>query len=160
MKPERVEAARELLRKACQLQIQGELEAAAGLFRQSIALHPTAGAHALLGAAYHLLGRLDEAIAECRRAIELDASSGHPYNEIGACLMELGRHEEAIPWLEQATRAAGYDACHLAWHRLGLVYLELQLYALARDCFQHALDIEPDFEPAGESLDHVRRLIQ
>lgn len=160
MEHDRLEAARELLRKAYQLQIQGELEAAIDLYKQSIALHPTAEAHTFLGWTYRFQGRLDEAIAECRRAIEVDPSFGNPYNDIGAYLIELGRYEEAIPWLEQATRAARYESYHFAWHNLGRVYMEQQLYGLARDCFQHALDIEPDYKPAREALERVRRLIQ
>ena len=35
-------------------------------------LYPTAEAHTLLGWTYHFQGRLDDAIAECKRAIEID----------------------------------------------------------------------------------------
>jgi tetratricopeptide (TPR) repeat protein len=160
MEPGRLEAARELMRKAYQLQVQGELEAAIGLYQQSIAVCPTAEAHTFLGWTYRLLGRLEDAIAECRRAIELDPAFGNPYNDIGAYLIELGRPEEAIPWLEQATRAPRYETYHYPWYHLGRVYLHQQLYGLARDCFQHALDIEPGYKPALEALENVRRLIQ
>lgn len=48
--------------------------------------------------------RLDEALAECKRAIACDPDFGSPYNDIGGYLMEMGRDDEAIPWLEQAKR--------------------------------------------------------
>jgi tetratricopeptide (TPR) repeat protein len=100
MEEDRKEFARELLRKAYQLQMRGELEAAIDLYKQSIALHPTAEAHTFLGWTYRFQGRLEEAIEECRRAIEVDPAFGNPYNDIGAYLIELGRAAEAIPWLE------------------------------------------------------------
>lgn len=157
---ERAEFARELLRKAFQLQTQGDLEAAANLYKESIAVYPTAEAHTFLGWTYRMQGLLEEAIAECRRAIEVDPEFGNPYNDIGSYLIEMGRHEEAVPWLEQATRAPRYKSYHYPWYNLGRVYLEQQLFGLARDCFQHALDIEPDYRPAQEALERVRRLIQ
>jgi len=156
----RTALALEILRRACQLQEQGDLDTAIHLCRQSIALHPTTEAHSFLAGALRCQGLLEEAITESHRAIELDASRGVPFNDIGLCLIELGRHHEAIPWLEQATRASHYDAFHLPWFNLGLVYLEKQLFGLARDCFQHSLDIDPDFQPAREAFDRVRRLIQ
>jgi len=52
-------------------------------------------------------GKLDDAIAECKRAIELDPEFGNPYNDIGAYMIEMGRFEEAIPWLERAIEARG-----------------------------------------------------
>jgi tetratricopeptide (TPR) repeat protein len=66
-------------------------------------LHPTAEAHTFLGWTYHFQGRLDDAIAECKRAIEIDPEFGNPYNDIGAYLIELKRFDGAIPWLERAT---------------------------------------------------------
>jgi len=154
------EIALEICRRAYQLQMQGELDAAIDLYRQSIAVCPTAEAHTFLGWTYRFQGRLDEAIAECRRAIEVDPTFGNPYNDIGAYLIELGRPTEAIPWLEQATRAARYENYHFPWHNLGRVYFAQQLYNLARDCFRHALEIEPGYEPALEALARVKRLIQ
>lgn len=160
MDSDRQEMAKELLRRAFQLQMQGELEAAVEMYKQSIALYPTAEAHTFLGWTYRFQGRLEEAIEECRRAIEVDPAFGNPYNDIGAYLIELGRPEEAIPWLEKATRAERYESYHFPWHNLGRVYVKQELYNLARDCFQNALDIEPGYEPAREALERVRRLIQ
>jgi Tfp pilus assembly protein PilF len=160
MDNDRTTLAHEILRRACQFQEQGDLDTAIHLCRQSISLQPTAEAHSFLAGTLRVQGLLEEAITESRRAIELDASRGVPYNDIGLCLIDLGRPNEAIPWLEQATRAARYEAFHLPWFNLGRIYLEQQLFGLARDCFQHALDIDPDFQPACDALDRVRRLIQ
>jgi hypothetical protein len=40
------------------------------------------------------------------RAIQVDPDFGNPYNDIGAYLINLGRHDEAMAWLEQAIGAA------------------------------------------------------
>jgi tetratricopeptide (TPR) repeat protein len=160
MEEDRPALARELLRKAYRLQMQGDLDAAIQLYRQSIALYPTAEAHTFLGWTYRFQGRLDEAIEECRKAIEVDPEFGNPYNDIGSYLIELGRHDEAIPWLEQATRAVRYESFHYPWFNLGRVYVEKQWYNRARECFENALDIEPGYEPAAEALARLRRLIQ
>ncbi|MGA2847071.1 MAG: tetratricopeptide repeat protein, partial [Candidatus Acidiferrales bacterium] len=72
------------------------------LYTKSLDIFPTAEAHTFLGWTYHFQGKVDEAIAECKRAIEVDPEFGNPYNDIGSYLIALGRHDEAIPWLEQA----------------------------------------------------------
>ncbi len=68
------------------------------LYQASVAEHPTAEAHTFLGWAYALQRRFVAAIAECKRAIEVDPTFGNPYNDIGAYLVELGREDDAIPW--------------------------------------------------------------
>ena len=52
--------------------MKGELEEAVNLYKQSIAAHPTAEAYTFLGWTYSFMGRLDDAIEECHKAIEQD----------------------------------------------------------------------------------------
>jgi len=63
--------------------MQGELDPAIELYRRSIEVCPTAEAHTFLGWTYSFQGRLDEARAECLKAIEVDPHFGNPYNDIG-----------------------------------------------------------------------------
>ncbi len=151
--------AAEFLQRAYQLQMQGELELAVRLYQRSIQLNPTAEAHTFLGWTYRFQGRLEEAIAECKRAIEIDPSYGNPYNDIGAYLIDLGRPAEAISWLERATRSARYATYHYAWFNLGRAYAAQEMYSRALECFAHAQDIEPGYEPAAEAESRVRRLL-
>ena len=95
----------EVLQDAYQAQMEGDYDRAVELYQSSLELHPTAEAHTFLGWTYHFQGRLDDAIAECRRAIDIDPEFGNPYNDIGAYLIELRRLDEAIPWLERASRS-------------------------------------------------------
>ncbi|WP_321475722.1 tetratricopeptide repeat protein [uncultured Paludibaculum sp.] len=150
----------DLLQRAFQLQQQSEFELAAELFRKSIEVHPTAEAHTFLGWTYHAQGRIQDAIAECRKAIEIDPDFGNPYNDTGAYLIELGRPQDAIPWLERATTCTRYYTFHYPWYNLGRAYTALELFSRACECFQNALDIEPGYALAQEALERVRRLIQ
>src|ERR1700719_158342 len=109
MSQETLSRAWEVLQDAYQAQMEGDYERAVELYRSSLQLHPTAEAHTFLGWTYHFQGKLDEAIAECKLAIELDPEFGNPYNDIGAYLIELGRFEEAIPWLGVAYKARRED---------------------------------------------------
>ena len=83
----------ELWQQAYAHQLQGDLERAITLYQESIRVHPTAEAHTFLGWTYSFQGRIDEAIAECHRAIEVDPDFGNPYNDIGVYLM----HQDRLP---------------------------------------------------------------
>src|SRR5262249_60113491 len=91
-------------------------------YRLSISIAPTAEAHTFLGWAMSFKGDAEAAIAECHRAIEIDPDFGNPYNDIGAYLVELGRPDEAIPWLERAKTAKRYEPRHFPFFNLARVY--------------------------------------
>jgi Tfp pilus assembly protein PilF len=111
----------------------------------------------LAGAPSH--GRLEDAIAECKRAIEIDPEFGNPYNDIGAYLIEQSRFDEAIPWLERATEAQRYEPRHFPHYNLGRAYLGKEMYANAMRCFQEALNIEPRYSLARQALASLRRMV-
>ena len=156
----RFEMARELFQNAYQLQMQGDFDLAAQFYKRSIELHPTAEAHTFLGWTYHYQGKIDEAIAECKKAIVVDPTFGNPYNDIGAYLIERGEHHQAIPWLEQAIASPRYDAFHYPWYNLGRVYVAQEVYTKARQCFQKSLEIAPGYTLAEEALQKLRMLLQ
>lgn len=140
--------------------MQGDLELAADLYRRSIEIHPTAEGYTFLGWTYRFQGRLDDAIAECRKAILEDPTYGNPYNDIGAYLMEKGHHDEAITWLEQATVAGRYESYHFPWYNLGRCYVAKEMFRRAQECFEHSLDIEPGYSLAIEALAKLKRAVQ
>ncbi|OLC85243.1 MAG: hypothetical protein AUI53_04330 [Acidobacteria bacterium 13_1_40CM_2_60_7] len=159
MSQETLARAWEILQDAYQAQMEGDYERAVELYESSIAMHPTAEAHTFLGWTYHYQGKLDRAIAECKRAIEIDPEFGNPYNDIGAYLIELGQPDNAIPWLERATEAQRYEPRHFPHYNLGRAYLAKEMYARAEACFQKALRIEPRYVLAREALDTLRRQV-
>ena len=156
----RVELAMELFQKAYALQMQGELDLAEALYKRSIELHPTAEAYTFLGWTYKFQGKLDEAITECKNAILIDPGFGNPYNDIGAYLIEQGKLDEAIPWLEKATQSARYASFHYPWYNLGRIYMYKEHLNRARECFEKALAIEPKYEVAREALQKIKRSVQ
>src|SRR6202521_5732294 len=114
--------AKQRFQEAFEAQMAGDYDRAVELFLESLALHPTAEAYTFLGWTYHFQGKIEEAIAECKRAIEIDPDFGNPYNDIGAYLIDLNRYDEAIPWLEQALTAKRYVQRHFPYCNLGRVY--------------------------------------
>ena len=102
-----LERAIELWRQAYRRQMEGELDVAIGLYKQSIQVRPTAEAHTFLGWTYSFQGRLEEATAECLRAIEIDPEFGNPYNDIGVYLMQQNKLEEPSPGWRRPSAPAG-----------------------------------------------------
>lgn len=48
------------------------------------------------------LGRLDEALADNKRALALDPTNADTYGNIGHVLMSSGRNEEALSWFDRS----------------------------------------------------------
>ncbi|HWP34209.1 MAG TPA: tetratricopeptide repeat protein [Thermodesulfobacteriota bacterium] len=145
--------ATQLWQRAYRHQMAGDLERAIELYRRSIRIYPTAEAHTYLGWTYSFQGRLEEATRECLKAIEIDPDFGNPYNDIGCYLMQQGRLEEAIPWLEKAKRAPRYDPRHFPYMNLGRIYLKQGRWWDAMREFEAAVTLAPDDV-------HARRLFQ
>jgi len=152
-----IELAAELFRRAFEAQQGGDLDEAVSLYKQSIAAHPTAEAHTFLGWTYSFQGNLAGAIEECHKAIAVDPDFGNPYNDIGAYLLEMGRPDEAIPWLEKATRAPRYQPRHFPHLNLGRAYVAKEMLSRALEEFDRALAIEPDHAPARAAATAIRR---
>ena len=160
MRGDNLQSAWELLKEAYQYQMGGEYEMAVELYRRSLEVHPTAEAHTYLGWAYHFQGKIEQAIAECKKAIQADPEFGNPYNDIGAYLIEKGEYDAALPWLERALQSRRYDSYHYPHYNLGRVYMAKEMYLKARQHFEQALQISPEYTLAREALDQVRRRLQ
>jgi tetratricopeptide (TPR) repeat protein len=151
------DAAAEYWRRAFQAQMSGDLAAAIELYQRSIAACPTAEAHTFLGWTYSFQGRLEDAIEECQKAIAVDPTFGNPYNDIGAYLIEMGRLDEAIPWLERATRATRYASPEFPRLNLARVYLAKEMYSRALEEFRAVLLIKPEHLGAQQAVAAIRR---
>ena len=141
-----------LFQQAYTQQMAGNLADAILLYKDSIDVYPTAEAHTFLGWTYSMRGRYDDAIEECRTAIAVDPTFGNPYNDIGAYLIELDRHREAIEWLEKAIVAPRYEAPHYPWVNLGRVYEKLGPWSEALRCYRKALAVMPNYQEAKRLL--------
>ena len=151
--------ANELFQQAYEHQMQGDLEEAIDLYKESINIYPTAEAHTFLGWTYAFQGKLDDAIVECKRAIELDPDFGNPYNDIGAYLIEKEMFGDAIPWLEQALQAKRYESYHFPHYNLGRAYMAQGLMKKALTEFEKALNIAPEYTLARDAMEKCTRQI-
>jgi tetratricopeptide (TPR) repeat protein len=154
------ERALELIEEAMKHQMAREFNEAIRLYKESIALYPTADAHTYLGWAYSFLGRLNEAIAQCETAIQIDPEFGNPYNDIGVYLMQQQRVDDAIPWLERAKSAKRYEPRHFPYINLGRIYLSKGMIQKALDEFGSALKINPEDTDLAELVEELRGKLQ
>lgn len=136
--------------------MKGELDEAADLYKKSIEAYPTAEAYTFLGWTYSFMGRVDDAIAECHKAIEVDPTFGNPYNDIGAYLMQKGEIDEAIPWFEHALQAPRYESYCYPHMNLGRAYEAKRDWLHAKEEYKKALLERKDYIPAAQGLGRIR----
>jgi tetratricopeptide (TPR) repeat protein len=148
--------ATQLWRAAYRYQMEGNLDRAIEHYQRSVAVHPTAEAHTFLGWSMSFQGRLEEATAECLRAIEIDPDFGNPYNDIGVYLMQQGKLDEAILWLEKAKQARRYEPRQFPFMNLGRVYLKQGRWWDALREFEGALQAAPGDVHAAKTLHRLR----
>jgi Tfp pilus assembly protein PilF len=156
---EQKKRALELWAAGYQRHVQNDLEGAIDLYNQSIQTCPTAEAYTFRGWAYEGMGRIDDAIAECRKAIEIDPDYGNPYNDIGAYLMAKGELDDAIPWLERAKQASRYEPRHFPYSNLGRLYAAKGMITAAAAEFARAVEIEPNDRTSQQMLARLRAML-
>jgi tetratricopeptide (TPR) repeat protein len=148
----------EYFQRAYDRQVHGEYDEALALYSQSIAAYPTAEAYTFRGWTYSFLGKYDEAIRECLAAIKVDPDFGNPYNDIGAYLIEQGKLDEAVPWLERAMRARRYEAYCYPHFNLGRIYEQKQHWQKAKECYARALSLNPQYLLAYHALRRLQAM--
>jgi Tfp pilus assembly protein PilF len=149
----------ELWNEAMRFHMKQDLEQAVELYTRSIEVFPTAEAYTFRGWAFEGMGRIDDAIAECHRAIEIDPGFGNPYNDIGAYLIAKNQLDEAVPWLEKAKTAPRYDPRHYPFMNLGRIYAAKGMVKRAIDEFERALELAPDEPFCVSALAQLRALL-
>jgi pentatricopeptide repeat protein len=101
----------------------GKFEEAESHYRRALAGKPTAETHNGLGYVLDRQGRTDEAVAEFRKAIEVNPKFTPSYNNLAEALVKQGKLEEAEQYYErslaQKPNAAVYDALGVVLQRLG-----------------------------------------
>ncbi len=94
------------------------------------------------GNLYIDLYQLDEAVADCKKSIELDEEAYYAYNNLGCALLKLRRLEEAIPPLEKAI-ALDPDKDHLPYLNLAECYSLTGEYEKAVKMYQEVMRLRP-----------------
>lgn len=153
------EEARRFFFEGYEKQNRGELDEAIELYKKSLDVRPTAEAYTFLGWAYSMKGHFDEAIIECHRAIEVDPDFGNPYNDIGAYLIEKGKFDDAISWLEKATQAKRYDAYCYPYYNLGRIWEQKGDWMRAREYYRQSLNANSNYVLAARALRRVEAMM-
>ena len=146
----------EVWEQAYARQIRWDLEEAIRLYKESLAIHPTAEAHTFLGWTYSFQGLIDEAIEECHKAIAVDPDYGNPYNDIGVYLMQKGDLDGAVPWLEKAKQAPRYEPRQFPYMNLGRIYLRKGQWAEAMREFEEGVRVAPKDQNMRKLLHELR----
>ncbi|MCC6442698.1 MAG: tetratricopeptide repeat protein [Armatimonadetes bacterium] len=159
MSEERQEEAEGYFHRAFELHLNEEYAEAIQHYRRSIELHPTPEAHTYLGWSYSKINEYDRAIQECLKAIRLDADFGNPYNDIGAYLIQQGKIDEAIPWLEKALAARRYEGRCYPHMNLARIWEQKLHFGRAIEEYRCALMENPDYTPALVCLTKLQSML-
>ena len=146
------ERARRLYEKGTEQLMAGQVEEAVELYGESIEAMPTAEGYTFRGWAVSFLGRMDEAIEDCKKAIRIDPEFGNPYNDIGVYLMQQGKFDDAVPWLQTAKTAKRYQPRHFPFLNMGRIFLSKGDSMRALDEFVGALDLHPQDSTALKAI--------
>ncbi|MCZ6481345.1 MAG: tetratricopeptide repeat protein [candidate division NC10 bacterium] len=139
------------------LTLMGRFAEAIRLYEKSLEIQPTAEAHTYMGWTYSHMRNLKRAIKEAEKAIRIDPDFGNPYNDIAVYLMDQGKEDEAIPYLQKAMRAKRYCCYQFPHYNMGRIYLRKKMFEKARKEFQKSLAIDPDYAPASEALELLKQ---
>lgn len=99
-------------------------------------------AHLNLGLAYADLGKLPEAMAELKIAVEQDPTDALPRHELANLQMEESDYRQAIVQLKEVTRLDPEN--YEAWLDLGICYAQKGFYAEAERAYEAARALKAD----------------
>jgi adenylate cyclase len=132
--------------------------------KRAIALDDAdAMAHMLFSIGLAFSRRLEPAITEARRAVELNPNFSTAYVPLGNALMVSGRPAEAIPCFETAIRLSPIDPRnHIYFSHLAEAQLGNRDYDAAVVAAERAIDLKSDYAYAhfvrAAALGHLNRL--
>jgi len=111
-----------------------------------------------LGYALLQKGQMDEAMAQCQKALEINPNYAEAHNNLGNALSKKGQVDEAIEQYQKALEIAPTDA--VAHYNLGLTLSQEGQVDEAIAQFQEALRLKPDFTEAQVILAKVQAMVR
>lgn len=94
------------------------------------------------GNLYIDLYELEQAVQDCKKAIELDSEAYYAYNNLGCALLKLRRIDEAVEPLEQVIRMEP-DKDHMPYLNLAECYVLKKEYEKAIHAYNEVLRLRP-----------------
>ena len=133
---------------------QNYFEDAIPLLESGLQIAPLrADLRAALGESYFMAGRVDKAVEEFKKLLEVDASA-RSYAFLGLSYRNLGRFDEAKQYFQQGLKLDPHNASCL--FNLGFIAERQGDAAQAEQFFQQALSSNPDFPDALLELANLR----
>jgi len=112
-------------------------------------------AHYNLGLALDHKGRVDEAITQFQKALEIKANNVEAHVNLGTALIEKGKVDEATAHYQEALKINPNSA--KAHFNLGSAFQQKDRLDEAITHYREALEIEPDYAEAHNNLGNVLR---
>ncbi len=121
-------------------------------FQSAIEVNPKyAHAHHIYAGMLSWIGRLDESLAERRKAFELEPFSHHYSGMLGAALINTRQYDEAINHLQRVLELDPNNA--IAWAYLAGVYTHVKKYEDATHAFVRKAEID------GENIESTQLFV-
>ncbi|WP_083901561.1 tetratricopeptide repeat-containing sulfotransferase family protein [Azospirillum sp. B4] len=115
-----------------------------------------AGALTVRATALRHLERLEEALADARRAVAAQADNGEAQNVLGEVLQALGQHEEALVAFDKAAKSLGF-APEKALINRGVLFMERGDKAQAKAAFEQVVAQFPRSASAWFNMSDLHR---
>jgi tetratricopeptide (TPR) repeat protein len=113
------------------------------LWTDTLAKNPDCGiGHNNLGKALYQKGQVDEAMAQCQRALEIDPNYAAAHINLGLALFQKGQLDEAVAQFQKALEINPNDAA--AHYNLGNALFQKGQVDEAVAQYQKALEIDPN----------------
>lgn len=138
-------------------QMAGNFTAAAACYSRSIQAGPSAEAHTLLGWVLSLMGELEGAIFQARKAIEINPEFGNAWNDLGSYLLDKFSFDEAIDCFNKALTSKNKDNAALVHFNLGRAYLCKGMLIGAMKSLEESAGLDPGFAPTQALLEQLRK---
>jgi len=106
--------------------------------------------HNNLGKALYQKGQVNEAMAQCQRALEIDPNYAEAHSNLGLALFQKGQVDEAVAQFQKALEINPNDA--EADYNLGNALFQKGQVDEAVAQYQKALEIQPSFAAAHSNL--------
>jgi cytochrome c-type biogenesis protein CcmH/NrfG len=107
--------------------------------------------HFNLGNALRFEGRMDEAIPQYQKALEINPNYAEAHLNLGMALFQKGRTDEAITHLQRAAQLKPGNAILI--YNLGVAFQQKGRVDEAIACYQKALATNPGYAPARNNLE-------
>lgn len=140
-----------LFAQAFEMQRNNQLPQAISLYEQLLAINPQyAQAYHFLGLVYALLGDMQAAITNLKKASQLEPRNPSYHNNLANAFKKMHQTEQAILSYQQALKLSpDYAQAH---HNLATVYADQTNYNEALYHYRAAIHAEPDFAAAHFNL--------